>query len=90
MRTTAGPSRHVQWVLSGRPVHRLIAGAAGPSRVAAAVTETCLATDMDLTGAECVSVWAARRRVGDPLAVRRLHQFAQHEPKPTSSFQCQP
>jgi len=59
-------------------VHRLVACAAGPSRVAAAVTEAGLVTDMDLAGAECVSVWPARRRVGDPLAVGRLHQIAKH------------
>jgi len=46
--------------------------------VAAAVTEAGLVTDMDLAGAECVSVWPARRRVGDPLAVGRLHQIAKH------------
>ena len=34
-----------------RPVHSLVAGAARPSRVAAAVTEAGLVTDMDLAGA---------------------------------------
>ncbi len=65
-----------------RPVHRLIAYAAGPGGVTAAVAEAGLMTDEDLTGAEAVAVGASRRRVDDPLAGRRLYKFAQHAYKP--------
>jgi hypothetical protein len=34
--------------------------------------------DEDLIRAELVPVGTARRRAGHPLAVRRLHQLAQH------------
>ena len=49
-----------------RPVHRGVASAAGPRRVAAAIPEARLMTDMHLTGAELVAVWASRRRASDP------------------------
>jgi len=39
-------------------------------------------SDQNLIRAEGVPVWAARRRAGDPLAVRRLHQLIQHNYKP--------
>ena len=61
-----------------RPVHRLVACAARPGGVAAAVPETGLMTDEDLAGAEGVPVGASCRRVGDPLPGRRLYQLAQH------------
>ena len=84
MRTVAGPSRHVQWVLSGGPYTVCIAGAAGPCGVSAAVTEAGLMTYQHFTGAEGVPVRAARRWVGDPLPGRGLHQLAQHILKPTT------
>ena len=56
-----------------RPVHRLIATAARPGRVAAAVPEARLMPHEDLAGAERVAVGASRRRVGDPLPGRGLH-----------------
>ena len=52
-----------------RPVDGVIACAAGPCCVAAAVSEAGLMTDQDFTGSELVPVGASRRRVGDPLAV---------------------
>ena len=52
-----------------RPVDGLVAGAAVPGRVAAAVSEAGLMADEDFAGAELVPVGASRRRVGDPLAV---------------------
>jgi HK97 family phage major capsid protein len=55
-----------------------IAGAAGPGGVPAAVSEAGDVPDEDLIGAEAVPVGASRRRVGDPLPVRGLHQLAQH------------
>ena len=61
------------------PVYRLIAGAAGPRGVPAAVPEAGLITDEHLAGAELVTVRATRRQVGDPLPGRRLHQLAQHD-----------
>ena len=39
-------------------------------------------TDDDRAGAELVAVRATRRRVGDPLPGRGLHQLAQHNYKP--------
>ena len=39
-------------------------------------------TDEDFAGAEWVPVWAAGRRVGDPLPGRGLYQLAQHDCKP--------
>jgi hypothetical protein len=60
------------------PVHRLVACAAGPGGVSAAVAEARLMTHQDLVGAEGVSVWASRRWVRDPLPGRGLRQLAQH------------
>jgi hypothetical protein len=60
------------------PVHRLVACAARPRGVSAAVAEAGDMLDEDLVGAELVSVGAARLRLGHPLAVRRLHPLAQH------------
>ena len=56
-----------------RAVHRLIATAARPGRVAAAVSEADLVADEDLAGAEDVAVRASARWVGDPLPGRGLH-----------------
>ena len=61
-----------------RPVHRHIATAARPGRVAAAVAEAGDVPNQDLVRAERVAVRAADWRTGDPLAVRRLHKLAQH------------
>ena len=61
-----------------RPEHRLIACAASPSGVPAAVPEAGLMTNEDLTGAELVAVGESRRWVGDPLPGRCLDQLAQH------------
>jgi hypothetical protein len=58
------------------PVHRLIASAASPGGVPAAVAEAGLVADEDLAGAQDVAVRASGRRVGDPLAGRGLHQLA--------------
>jgi hypothetical protein len=85
MRTTAGPSSVLQWVLSGGTVHRLIACAARPGGVSAAVTETGLIADEDLAGAQRVTVGASRRRVGDPLPGRGLYQLAQHTNQPKTA-----
>ena len=64
-----------------RPVHRLIACAAGPGGVPAAVPEAGLMTNQDFTGAEGVAIGAARW-VGDKLPGRGLHWVAQHNQKP--------
>ena len=72
----------VEW----RPVHRLVARAAGPGGVAAAVPEAGLMADEDLAGAEAVPVRASRRRVGDPLPGRGLYQLAQHDEKPSADW----
>jgi hypothetical protein len=48
IRTVAGPARIVQCVLSGAPVHRLVACAACPAGVPAAVPEASLVTDQHL------------------------------------------
>jgi hypothetical protein len=63
-----------------RPVHRQIARTARPCGVSAAVSEARLVTDEDLAGAEArlMADGASRRRVGDSLPGRRLHQLAQH------------
>jgi hypothetical protein len=80
-RTVAGPSRALQWALSGG-VHRLVACAARPRGVPAAVTEAGLVAEQDLVRAEGVTVGAARRWLRDPLPGRGLHQLAQHACKP--------
>jgi len=64
----------VEW----RAVHGLVACAARPGGVPAAVAEAGLMADQDLARAKGVAVRAARRRVGDPLSVRGLYEFAQH------------
>ena len=69
MRTVAGPSSVVQWVLSGGPVYRVVAGAAGPGGVPATVTEARLVADQHLIRAEHVSVGASAGWPGYPLAV---------------------
>jgi hypothetical protein len=51
-------------------------------RSSAAVPEAGNVTDEDLIGAEAVPVWAARRRVRDPLPGRGLHELAEHDYKP--------
>ena len=58
IRTVAGPSRALQCV-ERRPVHRLIACAARPRGVAAAVAEASLAADEDLADAELVPRWGS-------------------------------
>jgi len=55
---------------------------ARPCGVPAAMAETSLVTHKYLTRAEGVPVRATRRRVGDPLPGRRLHQLGQHKYKP--------
>jgi hypothetical protein len=67
--------------VEGRPVHRLIAGAADPCGVPAAVAEAGLMTDENLAWAESMPVGAARRWVDDPR-LGRLYQLAQHDYKP--------
>jgi hypothetical protein len=49
------------------------------------VPKTGLMRDKDFAGAELVPVGASRRRVGDPLPGRRLHQLAQHNHKRSSA-----
>ena len=44
--------------------------------------ETRLVADEDFAWAECVSIRAAGRRVGDPLPGLRLYQLAQHDQQP--------
>jgi hypothetical protein len=61
-----------------RPVDRLVACAAGPCCVAAAVTETSLMPDENCTGAKQVAVGAARGRVGDPLPSSGLNKITEH------------
>jgi len=65
-------------VFNGGPLHRLVACAARPCGVAAAVAEARLVADEHLAGAERVPVLAAGRWVGDPLPARGLHEIAQH------------
>jgi hypothetical protein len=60
------------------PVNRLVASAAGPGGVSAAVAEASLVADQDLVGAEGVAVGAVRGWVSDPLPGRGLHQLARH------------
>ena len=68
IRTTAGPSRHVQWVIERRPVHDGVAGAAMPGGVStAAVAEAGDMPDEDLIRAEGVPVGAAGWWLGYPL-----------------------
>ena len=69
-----------------RPVDGVIACAAGPCCVGAAVSEAGLMTDQDFTGSELVPVGASRRRVGDPLPGRGLYQLAQHDEKPSADW----
>jgi hypothetical protein len=57
----------------GRTVHRLVACAAGPGGVSAAVAEAGLMPYEYFAGAEGVPVRASRRRVGDPLPGRGLY-----------------
>ena len=61
------------------PVDRRVAGAAVPGGVpTAAVAEASNVADEDLVRAERMPVRAAARRSGDPFAVSRLNQVAQH------------
>ncbi len=63
-----GPIEHRAVSVQRRPVHRLIACAAGPGGVAAAVTEASLMADERPARAEGVAVRASRRRrVDDPV-----------------------
>jgi len=52
---------------------------------AAAVTQAGGMPNDDLVRPEWVTVGAVGRRMGDPPAVRRLHQFAQHDYKPKAA-----
>jgi hypothetical protein len=62
-----------------RPVHNGIAGSATPAGVSTpAVAEASNVADEDLVRAERMPVRAAARRSGDPFAVSRLNQVAQH------------
>ena len=79
MRTVAGPSSARAVGVDRRPVHRLIACAARPGCVPAAVTEASLMTDENLSGAELVTVQATRRQVRHPLPGRGLYKLAQHD-----------
>ena len=74
-----GPSRVLQWVLSGGRYS--VSFAAGPGGSAAG-PEAGLVADEDFAWAECVSIRAAGRRVGDPLPGLRLYQLAQHDQQP--------
>ena len=63
-----------------RPEHRLVACAARPCGVPAAVPETGLMAYEDLVGAKgCDRSGRETRRVDDPGPGRGLHQLAQHE-----------
>ena len=68
-----------------RPVHRLVAGAAGPGGVSAAMSEAGLMPYEHFAGAEGVPVGASCRWVGDPLPGRGLYKFAQHDHKRRSA-----
>ena len=72
MRTVAGPSRHVQWTLSGGPCTVWVACAAGPCCVSAAVAEAGLMPHEYFAGTETMAVRATRRRAGDPRPDGRL------------------
>jgi hypothetical protein len=65
-----------------RPVPRLVAHPAGPGGVAATLAEARLMSHEHLVGPERVPVGASRRRVGDPLPGRGLHEIAEHPIKP--------
>jgi hypothetical protein len=77
MRTVAGPSSAVQWVFSGG--RYTVASHVRQVQVAAtAVTETGDMPDEDLVGAKWMPARTPCWRAGDPLAVGRPHQIAQH------------
>ena len=61
-----------------RPVDGLVACAARPGGVSAAVTEAGLMAHQDFVCAEGVAVWAACRRVNDPLPVGRSDELTLH------------
>jgi hypothetical protein len=61
--------------VQGRAEHSLIARAACPRGVPAAVPETRLMADEHLVGAEPVADGAADRRLGDPLPVGGLDEL---------------
>jgi len=63
----------------------LIAGAAMPGGVSAAVAEARLVTHENFAGAKWVSVGAARRWVGDPFPGRSVNQLAQHNTIPMAA-----
>ena len=62
--------------IEGRPVHGLVACAAGPRGVPATVPKTGLEADQYLIRAERMPVRTSRRWVGDPLPDRCPHQLA--------------
>jgi len=68
-----------------RPIHHRIAGSAVPPGVPAAVAEASDMPDEDLVRAKTVSVRAAARRAGHPLAIRRLNKIAQHNQRVSPS-----
>src|SRR5882762_4785075 len=78
IRTIARPVQRLTVRVERRPVHRLVAGAARPGGVAAAVTEASLIAHERPAGAELVAVGASRRRMDDPLPGRGLYKLAQH------------
>jgi hypothetical protein len=66
-----------------RPVNHGIAGSTGPRNVpATAVAEARDVSDEDLIRPKRMPVRTAGRTAGDPLAVRGLHQLAQHNYQP--------
>ena len=77
---------HGRWPIERRavgvdrwPVHRLVASPARPCGVPAAVPETSLVTDENLSGAGLVTGRATRRQVRDPPPGRGLYKLAQHD-----------
>ena len=70
-----------------RSVHHLIAYAAGPGGVPAAVAETGLMSHQDLVRPRALG--AMRGRVGDPISGRFSYELAQHNYKPmTATEDC--
>jgi hypothetical protein len=86
MRTAAGPSSVVQWVLSGGP--NTTASHARQCQVVCPPPPCPKAGDVpdeDLIRSEGMPVRAAGGWSGDPFPGRRLYQLAQHEYKPMRS-----
>src|SRR5258705_2992696 len=64
--------------VQGRPVHRLIAGSAGPCGVPAPVPEARLVPHQHSIGAESVPVWAPPWWLGYPLPVGGSDELTLH------------